>query len=107
MEIFEFTVDESFLWESGHPIEIPKSQLPYQRLEAAGLDHRHVTIILPEDERFDAEIYRGDTANGDCCQLRFTSSNSTLPGYLKLDDHLLVLLGRTAIQSYAVVEYRE
>lgn len=105
MEIFEFTVDESFLKEPWHPIAIPKSQLPYQRLEAAGLDHKRLTVILPEDERFEAEIYHGEAANGSCYQLRF-SSNSALPRYLKLHDHLLVLLGKTALRSYAVIEYR-
>lgn len=105
MEIFEFTVDESFLKESGHPIVIPRCQLPYQRLEAADLDHKHLTVILPEDERFEADLHRRETTNGDHYQLWF-ASNSTLPGYLKLHDHLLVLLGKTAVQTYAVIEYR-
>lgn len=104
MEIFEFAVNHSFLEGTGHPVTIPKSQLPCQQLEAAGLDHKHVTAIFPRDERFPAEICRGDVS--DHYQLRFSDSKRDLPSYLKLDDHLVVMLVKTAMQSYAVIEYR-
>lgn len=106
MEIFEFAVNHSFLEGAGHPITIPKSQLPYQQLEAAGLDHKHVTAIFPRDERFAAEICHDDVTYGDHYQLRFSDSKRDLPSYLKLDDHLVVMLVKTAMQSYAVIEYR-
>lgn len=102
MEIFEFTVNESFLEDSGHPITIPPSQLPYQQLESVGLNHKHVTVVLPQEERFQAEICRREAAY----QLRFNGNNCSLPSYLKLNDHLLVMLVKTAVQSYAVIEYR-
>ena len=106
MESFEFTVNDSFLEGSGHPITIPKSQLQYKALVALGLDHKHMLVVLPHGERFEAEIYHGEAGYGEYYQLRFNGSNRTLPGYLKLNDSLLVFLAKSAGQSYALVEYR-
>jgi hypothetical protein len=105
MATFQFTVNESFLEGSGHPITIPKSQLPYQQLGAVGLDHKHVIVVLPHGERFEAEIYYGEAGYGEYYQLRFTGDNRTLPGYLKLNEHLLIVLTKADAKSYAIVEY--
>lgn len=84
-------MDESFLRGPSHPIAIPESQLPYEQLEAAGLVHQQVTVILPNDERFEAEICQGGAGCGVHYLLRFNGGNQVLPSYLKLNDHLLVI----------------
>jgi hypothetical protein len=105
MANFEFTVNESFLEGSGHPITIPKGQLPYRVLGAVGLDLRRITVILPQGERFDAEICHGEAGYGEYYQLRFNGDNRSLPEYLKLNDQLIVLLAKASGRSYAIVEY--
>jgi hypothetical protein len=106
MASFEFTVNESFLEGSGHPITIPKSQLPYQALGVIGLDHKHVVVVLPHGERFEAEIYHGEAGYGEYYQLRFNGSDRDLPSYLKLNDRLIVFLAKAANNSFAILEYR-
>ena len=106
MESFEFTVNDSFLEGPGHPITIPKSQLTYKDLRAIGLDHTRVIVVLPHGERFDAEIYHGEAGYGEYYQLRFNGDNRTLPGYLKLNDRLIVLLAKAAGKSHVILEYR-
>ncbi|QSA99297.1 hypothetical protein [Methylococcus sp. EFPC2] len=107
MSTFEFAVNKSFLEGSGHPITIPKSQLPYSELPAASLDHRHVVVVLPRGERFEADIYHGQAGYGEYYQLRFNGKDRTLPSYLTLNGHLIVALLKVASQSYAILEYRE
>lgn len=106
MAVFEFTANDSFLDGSGHPITIPKSQLPYSALTAASLDLNDITVILPHGERFEAAIYHGEAGFGEYYQLRFNGSNRTLPSYLKLGDHLIIVLTKAAARSYALVEFR-
>ncbi|MFC3552477.1 hypothetical protein ACFOLC_15845 [Lysobacter cavernae] len=106
MSSFEFTVNESFLEGSGHPITIPKSQLAYPAFRALDLDHKHVVVVLPHGERFEAEIYHGEAGYGEYYQLRFNGNSRTLPNYLKLNDHLLVFLAKAAGKSHAILEYR-
>ena len=106
MASFEFTVNKSFLDGSGHPITIPKSQLPYQELRSLGLDHKQVVVTLPRGERFEAEIYHGTAGYGEYYQLRFTGGHPSLPGYLKFNDRLLILLEKAGGRSHATLEYR-
>ena len=105
MTSFEFTVNKSFLGGSGHPITIPKSQLPYKELLSLGLDHKHIVVTLPHGERYEAEVHHGTAGFGEYYQLRFTNSPS-LPGYLKLNDRLIVLLRKASDRSHATLEYR-
>ena len=105
MVVFEFKVNDSFLDGSGHPITVPKSE--NADLAAAGLDHKDVVLILPHGERFEAGIYHGEAGWGEYFQLRFHGSKRTLPSYLKLGDHLIVVLTKVATHSYALVELRE
>ena len=105
MASFEFTVNDSFLEGSGHPITIPRSQLPYQTLLAIGLNHAHVVVILPRGERFDADIYHGEAGYGEYYQLRFNGGNRDLPSYLKVNDNLVVFLAKAAGTSFAILEY--
>ena len=105
MAVFQFTVNKSFLNRSGHPITIPRSQLSYQALIALGLDHKHITVILPYGERFEAEIYHGDAGYGEYYQLRFSGANKALPHYLKRNDRLIVALVKAAGHSFAILEY--
>jgi len=107
MAIFEFEVQKSFLEETEHPITIPKSQLPYQHLIAADLNHKHILVILPHGERFEAKIYHGEAGYGEYYQIRFNGRERTLPSYLTLEDHLIIVLAKTISHSYAIVEYRE
>jgi hypothetical protein len=104
MAVFEFTVNDSFLDGPGHPITVPKNQYP--ALTAAELDHKDIVVILPHGERFEAAIYHGEAGYGEYYQLRFHGSNRTLPSYLKLHDHLIVVLTKVASRSYALVEFR-
>lgn len=104
---FEFSINESFLEGSGHPITIPKSQLSYKELVSTGLDHKHVVVILPRGERLQAEIYHGEAGYGEYYQLRFNGKDRDLPSYLKLHDRLLVVLTKSATQSFAILEYHE
>lgn len=106
MASFGFTANNSFLDGSGHPITIPKSQLAYEELRSLGLDHKHVLVTLPHGERYDAEIYHGTAGYGEYYQVRFTGGRSRLPGYLKLNDRLIVLLEKVAGRSHATLEYR-
>jgi hypothetical protein len=107
MAVFQFTINDSFLTGAGHPITVPKSQLPYKELIAAGLDHKHVTVILPHGERFEAEIYFGEAGYGEYYQIRFIGQDRTLPGYLKSNDQVFVLLTMIGSRSYAIIERRE
>jgi len=107
MATFEFTVNKSFLGEVCHPITIPKSQLSYEMLEAIGLDYKNVIVVLPRGERFEAKIGHGEAGFGEYFQLQFTGKDRTLPAYLTLNDHLIVLLVKAASRSYAILEYRE
>ena len=51
MAVFRFIVNQSFLGNQGHPITVPKSQVPYKALEAEGLSQKNVTIIFPRPSR--------------------------------------------------------
>lgn len=106
MASFEFTVNLAFLNYASHPITIPKSQLPYQTLGSIGLDHKHVTVILPQGERFEAKVYHGKAGHGEYYQFRFKGGHRILPGYLKLNVCLIVFLIKMASHSYAILEYR-
>ena len=106
MASFEFTVNKSFLGERSHPITIPRGQLSHKALLAIGLNHKHLIVVLPRGESYEAEIYHGESSYGEYYQMHFIGSDRTLPGYLELDDRLLVFLAKAAGKSYALLEYR-
>lgn len=106
MPTFEFEVNGSFIDGSGHPITIPKSQLAYPVLLAAGLDHEKIIVILPHGERYDAGIYHGEAGYGEYYQLRFNGATRALPNYLKIGDRLIIVLIKAAARSYFILEYR-
>lgn len=106
MASFEFTANQSFLHASGHPITIPKSQLAHDELLSLRLDHKHVLVTLPHGERFEAEIHHGNAGYGEYYQIRFNGGSRSLPGYIKLNDQLIVLLEKAAGRSHATLEYQ-
>jgi len=103
---FEFMVNQSFLHASGHPITIPRSQLAHDELLSLNLDHKDVLVMLPQGERYEAEIYHGTAGYGEYYQIRFIGSSRGLPSYLKLNDQLLVMLEKAAGRSHATLAYR-
>lgn len=105
METFDFTVNKSFLESNGHPITVPKSQLPYKSLLSLNLDHENLIVILPQGERYKAEIYHGTAGYGQYFQIRLHGGNRSLPPYLKLDDHLIVVFVKAKFNSLAILEY--
>jgi len=107
MAVFHFTLNRSFLGTKVHPITVPKSQVPYRAFEAEGLSAKDITIIFPRGEQFEGQMYHGDAGYGEYYQIRFCGENRTIPGYLKLDDQLLVTLHKVSGRNYAVLEYRE
>jgi hypothetical protein len=106
MPFFQFTVNDSFLHDVGHPITVPKGQLPYPEFLSAGIDHDKVTVILPQGERFEAEVYHGDAGFGEYYQIRFTGNDRTLPSYIKLHDYWLVVPMKMHSHSYVIIEKR-
>jgi hypothetical protein len=90
MASFEFRVNKSFLNDSGHPITIPKSSLPYDKLLSLGLDHDRLNVVLPRGETFEAAIYHGTAGYGEYYQIRFQSGRRDLPSYLSLNDLVVV-----------------
>lgn len=106
MATFEFTVNQSFLEASGHPITVPKSQLDYKLLLSLGLDHKNLVVVLPKGERYEAEIYHGEAGYGEYFQIRFHGGDRSLPPYLKMNDHLIIIFTKAAAKSLAVLEYR-
>ncbi len=106
MASFEFTVNKSFLGGSGHPITIPRSQLPYRTLCSLGLDYKHVVVTLPRGERHDGRIHQGIAGFGEYHQLRFVDSQLTLPSYIKLSDRLIIFLEKAGRHSHAILEYK-
>jgi hypothetical protein len=107
MAVFRFTVNQSFLGTKGHPITVPKSQIPYKALEAEGLSEKSVTIIFPRGERSEGQLYHGKAGFGEYYQLQVRGEDRSLPRYIKLQDRLLVVLFKAGARSYAVLEYRE
>ena len=107
MAVFRFTMNQSFLGNQGHPITVPKSQVPYKALEAEGLSQKNVTIIFPRGERFEGQLYHGEAGFGEYYQLQVRGVDRTVPSYIKLHDRLLVALFKGGARSYAVLEYRE
>jgi hypothetical protein len=107
MAVFRFTINQSFLRNAGHPITVPKGQVPCSSLEAEGLNEKNVTLILPRGERFEGQLYHGEAGYGEYYQLQVRGENRTLPAYLKLQDRLLVVIFKAGSHSYAALEYRE
>jgi hypothetical protein len=107
MLAFQFEVNESFLTASNHPITVPRSQLDYRQLEAAGLDQESYTITYPRGERFTARMYAGEAGYGEYYQLFVRAEQGAVPTYLRQGDQLLVLLARIGDRNYAILEYRE
>jgi hypothetical protein len=107
MAVFRFTVGRAFLKNKGHPITIPKSQVPYRALEAEGLSQRSVTIVFPRGERFEGQIYHGEAGYGEYYQLQMRGEKRTLPRYISLNDRLFVTLAEVGGRTYATLEYRE
>ncbi len=107
MAAFYFTVNPSFLGEKGHPITVPRSQVPYRALESEGLNQKNVTIIFPRGERFKGQLYHGRSGWGKYYRLQMRGEDRTLPTYIKLHDRLLVALFKVGALSYAVLEYCE
>jgi hypothetical protein len=102
---FGFEVTQPFLSNPGHPITVPRRQVPLSRLIEQQLDEGSFTIILPKGERFTAQMYPSFTSYGTYSQLRFTGQNRDLPQYLKPQDILLILLARLRGANYAIFEY--
>lgn len=107
MILFWFFVNKSFLTKTTHPITVPRSQVDYKAIKAAGIDQSRLIVILPRGQRFEAHLYSGVNNRGHFLQLVFHGDDRRLPGYLNLNDHLIVLLFRLGLRSYAVLEYRE
>jgi len=107
MVAFRFTVNDSFLSVSTHPITVPRSQVNYKTLESAQLDRRSYTIIYPKGERLPGRIYSGEAGYGPYYQLTVHANPGHVPRYLKQSDKLFVLLARISGKNYAILEYRE
>lgn len=107
MVLFWFFVNKSFLTKTTHPITVPRGQVDYKAIETAGLDQDRLIVVLPRGERFEAHLYSNVNNRGHYLQLQFHGNKRGLPRYLKLDDHLLVLLFRFGSKTYAVLEYRK
>ena len=107
MAVFRFSVNQSFLGNTGHPITVPKGQVPYSSLKAEGLSEKNVTIIFPRGERREGQLYHGEAGYGEYFQLQVRGEDRTLPSYIKLQDRLLVVLFKAGSRSYAALEYRE
>ena len=107
MAVFRFTAGKAFLENNGHPITVPKSQLPYRTLEAEGLCQKHVTIVFPRGERFEGQLYHGEAGYGEDYQLQVRGEDRKLPKYIKLHDSLFVTLAKVGERTYATLEYRE
>jgi len=105
MVVFSFKVNQSFLGETGHPLTVPKSQVPCPFLKAEGLSEKNVTIIFPRGERLEGQLYHGEAGYGEYYQLKVRGENRILPTYIKLQDHLLVVLFKAGSHSYAALEY--
>ena len=107
MTVFRFTAGKAFLENKGHPITVPKSQVPYLALEAEGLSQKNVTIIFPRGERFEGQLYHGEAGYGEYYQLQVRGEDRTLPRYINLHDRLFVSLAKVGGRTYATLEYRE
>ena len=107
MAVFRFTVRKAFLEYKGHPITVPKSQVPYRALEAEELSQKKVTIIFPRGERFEGQLYHGAAGYGEYYQLKVRGENRKLPAYIKLHDLLFVTLAKVGRRTYATLEYLE
>lgn len=104
MLIFTFTSNRSFVVHGSHPITIPRSQVPYDELRAAKLDHDAITLVLPMGERLAARLYSGVSGYGPYFQLRTVAASPALPGYLKIGKRVLVLLIKSPRGSYCFLE---
>jgi len=107
MVFFRFSVNQSFLSESSHPITVPKSQVDYKTVDNLRLDRKNLTLICPRGERIQGHLYAGTAGYGPYFQIRLLGENRRLPSYFKLSDKLIVLLFRVGTKSYATLEYRE
>lgn len=90
---------------------IPKGQIDYAALEASDIDLGNLTPVFPRGERGTEQFYLttpGETKQrGDYRQLQMRGSNRRLPGYLNLDDRLLIVLCRYGERSFVILEYRD
>lgn len=107
MAVFRFTVNQSFLGNSGHPITVPKGQVSCPSLKAEGLSEKNVTIIFPLGERREGQLYHGEAGYGEYYQLQVRGKDRTLPSYIKVQDRLLVVLFKAGSRTYAALEFRE
>jgi hypothetical protein len=98
MTVFHFIANSSFLQFAGHPITIPKSQVSYLALKAEGLNEKNVTIIFPQGERLEGQLYHGEAGWGEYYQIQVRGKNRSLPKYIKLRDGLLVVLFKARTQ---------
>jgi hypothetical protein len=101
MIAFKFNVNRSFLTASGHPITIPKRDVPHGDVEAEGIAGLRLSIILPRGERVEDSYYTlypesgpGNSGFGPYYQLKLRGGTRVLPSYLKLGHKLLVAVHR-------------
>lgn len=113
---FKFNVGASFLDERHHPITVPREQVDYQALEASGLNRRHLHVIFSRGESHDDQYYTlypkdetesGMAGRGPYHQLQMRGDFRTIPAYLKLDDHLVILIYKVGSKSFVTMEYRD
>lgn len=108
MIIFQFTVCDSFLDKSTHPITVPSSQINYETLKSAKLHEGDFNIIFPCGENIRGKMNTGIAGYGRYYQIRKKPrSTGKIPEYIKINDRLIVILFRLNQKNYAVIEYEK
>ena len=104
MVIFQFTVNDSFLNVSNHPITVPKSHVDYKEVKSQKLEQGDLTVIYPKGERNIAHLYSGEAGYGDYYQIRTHGEDRTLPGYLIKGMQLLIAIFKFNGKNYVIIE---
>jgi len=103
---FRFTINNSFLKYSTHPITVPKTQVQYKLIENEGFSRGDLTIIFPKGERIKGHMYYGMAGYGPYYQIR-SYTDQHLPKYLSRGDKVVVLLYKDGNNRYSIIEYRD
>ena len=102
---FQFRGNRSFVEGAGHPITVPKSQVPYHLLEARIGSAREGRMTLPDGSHVGVHLYEGTAGYGPYFQLRTRSPSPWIRDCAKVGDSFEIFLelraGRLEVSARA------
>jgi hypothetical protein len=101
---FYFTINNSFLKSTTHPITVPRSQVGHKKIEEEGFNQGDLTIIFPKGERVRGHMYHGVSGRGPYYQIR-AHSRQDFPKYLSKGDEVIIILFKDRNNRYSGLEY--